>query len=209
LNLIFSGFYISQIIGLTFNMIYVVIPDVEIVKILHFLSVFFVAFSLIFLVVVNLIILESTIIYSVKRQNRYILLYGIILFFGLLILILIPLDLLSFDDTIPIVDRYPKWHPIFLTYYVSVYTCCAIIPIFYTSFKIYYSFETKELKRKWRYYLYGSLGLVIFNLYPISISNLLNWAGFEEHRSIVSILGITVVLWVSMMYYGIGSKLKK
>ncbi|MFX1375718.1 MAG: hypothetical protein ACFFA0_07895 [Promethearchaeota archaeon] len=216
LNLIFSGFYINQIIGFIFNMIYFGISDVKVVKILHFLSVFFVAFGLIFLLIVNMVILESTIIYSIKRQNRYILLYGIILFFGLLILILIPFEtfdptweMLSFDDSIPPVDRYPMWHPIFFLYQISVITCLAIIPIFYTSFKIYYSFETQELKRKWLYYLIGSLGLVIFNLYPISISNLLNYYQIEGHRSIVSILGITVVLWVSMMYYGIGLKLKK
>ncbi|MFX1324741.1 MAG: hypothetical protein ACFE8N_07285 [Promethearchaeota archaeon] len=197
-------------------MIYVVIPNVDVVKILHFLSVSFVAFGLIFLLIVNLIILESTIIYSVKRQNRFILYYGIILFAGLLILVLLPVNppLVFFDETLGW-DRYPEWHPFFFAYQVSVITCLGLIPLFYTSFKIYHRFETKELKRKWRYYLYGSLGLVIFNYYPISLSNLLNFV-LRDHpdfltisRSIVSILGITVILWVSLMYYGIGSKLKK
>ena len=92
LNLIFSGFFISTIIGLILNMIYagirVVTTEIDdIVVFLHFLSVFFVRFGLIFIVIVNMIILESSIIFSIKRQIRFIILYGILLFFGMLILI--------------------------------------------------------------------------------------------------------------------------
>ncbi len=205
LNLIFSGFFISQIIGFIFNMIYVVIPDVEVVKIFHFLANFFVYFALVFILIVNMIILESTIIYSVKRQNRYILLFGILLFVIQLILVLLPFDLVSFDDTLPIWERYPKWHPIFFGYMFSIITIFAILPIFSTSFKIYFRFETKELKKRWRFYLIGSLGLVIFNLYPIFLSNLLNFLLGEQNttfRLIISILGLSVIIWVTFMYYG-------
>jgi len=110
---------------------------------------------------------------------------------------------------------YLKWNPYFFIYLFSTVNCLAIIPIFYTSFKIYSKFETKELKRKWFYYLIGSLGLVIFNLYPVDILNLLTYIMEENQgfldilRSLISVLGISVILWVSLMYYGIGSKLKK
>ena len=191
-------------------MIYAIINTDYIVIILHFLSVFFVNFGLIFIVVVNMIILESTIVFSVKRQNRYILFYGIILFIGMLILIIYPFEGVTMHSS-----GYLKWNPYFFIYLFSIVNFLAIIPIFYTSFKIYSKFETKELKRKWFYYLIGSLGLVIFNLYPVDILNLLTYIMEENQgfldilRSLISILGITVILWVSLMYYGIGSKLKK
>jgi len=191
-------------------MIYAIINTDYIVIILHFLSVFFVNFGLIFIVVVNMIILESTIVFSVKRQNRYILFYGIILFIGMLILIIYPFEGVTMHSS-----GYLKWNPYFFIYLFSTVNCLAIIPIFYTSFKIYSKFETKELKRKWFYYLIGSLGLVIFNLYPVDILNLLTYIMEENQgfldilRSLISVLGISVILWVSLMYYGIGSKLKK
>ena len=215
LNLIFSGFFISQSIGFIFNMSYAVIsPDYEeVIIFLHFLSVFFVYFGLIFILIVNLIILESTIIFSIKRQNTYIFLYGILLFFGPLILVLLPdtLDILGVDIT---PAGRPGWKPIFFTYMTSIITGFAIIPIIITSFKIYFSFQTKELKRKWFYYLIGSLGLIIFNLYPVYILNLLthlipDYNFLALLRSILSILGISVIIWVSLMYYGIGFNLKK
>jgi len=192
-------------------MIYSVIPNVEIVKILHFLTNFFNFFALIFLLIVNMIILESTITFSVKRQNRYFLLYGILLFVVQLILVLLPFDLVSFDETLPLTERVPKWHPIFFGYMFFSITIFAIIPIFSTSFKIYLRFETKKLKKKWRYYLIGSLGLVIFILYPSFISNLLNWLpGWEDvaerFRFIISLIGLSVIIWVTFMYYGLQFK---
>ncbi len=196
-------------------MIYAVIsPEYkEIVIFLHFLSMFFVCFGLIFILIVNLIILESTVIFSVKRQNTYIFIYGIILFFGMLILIIVPdpLEIIGVELT---PTGRPGWKPIFFIYVISVITGFAIIPIVFTSFKIYYSFETKVLKKKWFYYLIGSLGLIVFVFYPVLILNLLTgiipyYIFLDIIRNTVSILGISVIIWVLMMYYGIGSKLKK
>ena len=154
-----------------------------------------------------MIILESTIIYSVKRQNRYILVFGIFLFVVQLILVLLPLpfEMIEFDKNLQIWERYPKWNPIFFVYRFSIITIFAILPICSTSFKIYFRFETKELKKRWRFYLIGSLGLVIFNLYPIFLSNLLNFILGEQNatfRLIISILGLSVIIWVTFMYYG-------
>ena len=211
LNLIFSGFFISIIIGNLLNMIYAPIPlrHETIIIILHFLTVFFLFFGIIFIIIVNMIILESTLVFSVKRQNMYILLYGCILFLGMLILALIgiifdehenPLYGVVIDD-----NRYPKWGPIFFVYVICITSGFAIIPIISTNWKIYHSFETKALKKKWLFYLIGSLG--IFSIgYTISIANLL---GDMLFRDIISIFVISIVIWGSLMYYGIGSKLKR
>ena len=91
LHLITSGFYISLSIGFVLNMVYAAINDVLAILILNFLTNFFIFFGVVFLFIVNMIILESTLIYSTKKQNRYIMLYGILLFVGMLILVLIGL----------------------------------------------------------------------------------------------------------------------
>lgn len=211
LNLIFSGFFINIIIGNLLNMIYAPIPlHLEtIIMILHFLTVFFIFFGIIFILIVNMVILESTLVFSVKRQNMYILLYGCILFLGMLILVIIGMIFDDYENPlfgVVIDDKgYPRWGPIFFVYVIFITSAFAIIPIISTNWKIYHSFETKALKKKWLFYLIGSLG--IFSIgYTISTSNLL---GDELFRLIVSIFGISIIIWGSLMYYGIGSKLKE
>ncbi len=213
INLIFCGFFISMIIGFIFNMSYAVIsPEYEeIIIFLHFLSWFFVYFGTVFILIVHMIILESTIIYSIKRQNKYILLYGLLLFIGMLIQILIPSPLIGIELTH---SGRPGWTLIFFIYVILITSGFSIIPIIITSFKIYHRFETDVLKKKWSYYLIGSLGLISFNLYPIQILNLLTGIVPENEvldiiRLIFVISGVSVIIWVSLMYYGIGSKLKE
>lgn len=214
LNLIFSGFFFCMIIGFSFNMSYATINHIyyaDLIKILHLLSWFFVFFGTVFILIVHMIILESTLIYSINRQNRYILLYGFLLLTGMLIQVLIGSPLVGINLT---GEGRPGWTLIFFIYVILITSGFSIIPIIITSFKIYHRFETKALKRKWFYYLIGSLGLIIFNLYPIQILNLLTgimpYAGFlETLRVVVAASGVSVVLWVSLMYYGIGYKLKE
>ncbi len=209
LNLVISGFYISLTIAFVFNMIYAPLQYELTIKILNFLTNYFIFFGAVFLLIANLIILESTLIYSVKRQNRYILFYGILLFAGMLILVLLGE---IFDiDTVPflgvqIIGRVPKWGPIFFTYIVSIMTIFTLIPINYTNFKIYSRFETKALKRKWFYHLVGFLGLTV-TFYLSCISNILD----PEHpfKLIITVLNISLIIWGYMMYYGIGVELKK
>ena len=213
LNLITSGFYISLSIGFFLNMIYAIIPNHTIVVIFHFLTVFFLFFSAVFLLIANMVILESSLIYSVKRQNRYILYYGIILFAGMLLLIILGSNL-DQEGTpfygvqlIPYNGVYiPQWGPIFFAYMVSVMSIFTLIPINYTNFKIYFRFETKALKRKWFFYLFGFLGLTAV-LYLSSIYNLLKPE--NPIRFIITLLLSSVIIWGYMMYYGIGIELKK
>lgn len=208
LNLIFSAFFTCVIIGNILNMIYAVLPLhlEELIEILHFLTLFFVFFAIIFIPIVNMIILESTLIYSVKRQNRHIMFYGLLLFFGMLILILLQ-DVFDWQVGLKIdPSGYPRWSLVFFLYVISITSSFAIIPIIYTNWRIYKSFQTKELKKKWLYYFIGSLG--VFSIaYSIMIANLLGNT-IPWFRLIISIFGISIIIWVHLMYYGIGSKLK-
>ncbi len=192
-------------------MVYAVISDRLAIVILNFLTNYFIFFGPIFLLIVNMIILESTLIYSVKRQNRYIILYGIVLFMGMLILVLLGE---MFDNSlepflgIQIINGTPKWGLIFFICVILIMSCFTIIPLIYTYFKIYFRFESKALKRKWLCYLVGFLGLT-YILYSMCIYNLLDPIEDANFRSIISIFSISVIIWGYLMYYGIGIKLKK
>lgn len=210
LNIITSGFFISLSIGFILNMVYWVMSDRLAILILNFLTNFFIFFGVVFLFIVNMIILESTLIYSVKRQFRFILLYGILLFMGMLILVVFGE---IYDNStepflgVQIINGAPKWGLIFFIYVVLIMSGFTIIPIIYTNFKIYFRFETKALKRKWFCHLVGFLGLsVIF--YLMSIYNLLDPIEDASFRSIISIFSISVIVWGYLMYIGIGTKLK-
>ena len=212
LNFILSGFFISISIGFIINMIYAAITDRFIILILNFLTNFFIFFAPVFLLIVNMIILESTLIYSVKRQNRYIFLYGILLFSGMLTLVLLGN---TFDTQEPFlgvkidpVNNTPQWGPIFFAYVASIMSIFTLIPINYTNVKIYRQFETKALKRKWFFYLFGFSGLTVV-LYLGIIFNLLNPSDYREIRMIITLLISSVIIWGYMMYYGVGIELKK
>jgi hypothetical protein len=211
LNRIFSGFFITLSIGLLLNMVYAAMTDRITILILNFLTNFFLFFGPVFLLIVNMLILESPLIYSVKRQNRYIIYYGILLFAGMLILVLLGE---VFDTSnvpflgVQIINNAPKWGPIFFAYVVSIMTIFTLIPINYTNFKIYSRFETEALKRKWFFYLFGFLGLTVI-LYLGSIFNLLDANIYADVRLIISVSLVSLIIWGYMMYYGIGIELKK
>ncbi|MFX1502037.1 MAG: hypothetical protein ACFFDH_13825 [Promethearchaeota archaeon] len=221
LNLLFGFFFISLIIAFILNMIYAPIPPGSVITdtiilILYFLTYFFLCFGIVFILIVHMIIVESTVIYSIKRQNRYILFYGLILFIGMLILVIIGLVLrepgsdrpLYGVDPDPLQGYVPQWGPVFLAYVLSIVSIFTIIPIIRTSLKIYSSIKTKALKRKWLYYFIGSLGL-IFVYYIMMIDNLGPELLGDNFRLITSVLGVTVIIWGYLMYYGIGFKLKQ
>lgn len=211
LNFVISGFFVSISIGFILNMAYAAMTDRITILILNFLTNYFIFFGPVFLLIVNMIILESTLIYSVKRQNRYILFYGILLFAGMLILVLLG----EIFDTpnvpflgVQIINNAPKWGPLFFAYVVSIMSIFTLIPINYTNFKIYFQFETKALKRKWFFYLFGFLGLTVI-LYFSIIFNLLDAIIYADVRLIITLSISSVIIWGYMMYYGIGIELKK
>ncbi|MHA1986598.1 MAG: hypothetical protein ACW98D_08170 [Promethearchaeota archaeon] len=198
LSIILSSFFVCIIIAGILNIIYVGIGDVIIVLSLYFLTIFLLCFGPIFLFIVNMIILESTIIFPQKKQNRYILLYGIVAFLGMLLILI-------FFQSVSFHKGYPTWNLIFFIYVVSISAIFAVIPFIRTSFKIYFNFETKALKKKWLYYVIGSIGAISIG-YVLFINNLLDDPNF---RLFATIYGPSDIFWGYLIYYGIGIKLKK
>ena len=109
---------------------------------------------------------------------------------------------------VQIINNAPKWGPLFFAYVVSIMSIFTLIPINYTNFKIYFQFETKALKRKWFFYLFGFLGLTVI-LYFSIIFNLLDAIIYADVRLIITLSISSVIIWGYMMYYGIGIELKK
>jgi len=202
LNLIFSGFFLSAVIGNLINFIYAPIDNPEIVLILNFLTNFGIFYAPIFLVVFDLILLKSEKIITTAKQLLVLIIFGIAMF-GMFFLLFIP----GYGVEINALTNWsPVWSPYFFLYVILVETIGAVIPIFYLSIKVYNKFEDDVLQKKWKYFIYGFSALAVF-MYGIFVSNTLNNATF---RIIMGFIGLILALVGGyLMYYGVGRSLSK
>jgi hypothetical protein len=210
LNIIFSGFYLSAAIGLIFNFIYGPIAYEPAVLLLNYLTNFGSFYAPIFFVVFNLILLKSEKIVTPMKQLLIFIGYGIYMFCMIFFVLAGP----EWGVQLNVGTSWtPVWAlPFFLYLFLGV-TVIAIIPLLFLSFQIYKKFEDEQLKKKWRFVIYGSIGLIGY-MYAIFFSNwlasILNPADSQLVRNIVLPIGI-VLAAVSgyMMYSGVGRQLEK
>ncbi len=202
LNVIFAGLYISPVIGLLINFIYAPLTDVNIVLILNFFTNFGIFYAPIFIVVFDLILLKSEKIISTGKQLVILIVYGIAMF-GMFIFIFIP----GFGVTINSGTNWsPVWSLPFFLYVVLVETIGALIPSLYLSFQIYKKFEDEQLKRKWRFFIFGFIALMTF-MYAIFISN---YIGDPIVRLLIGVVGLMLaILGGFLMYFGVGKQIEK
>ena len=202
LNVIFAGLYISPAIGLLINFIYAPMTDEFMVLILNFFTNFGLFYAPIFIVVFDLILLKSEKVISTSKQLIILFIYGIAMF-SMVFLLFIP----GFGVTINSGTNWsPVWSLPFFLYVVFVETIGALIPSLYFSFQIYKKFEDEVLKRKWRFFIFGFIALMIF-MYAIFISNFL---GDPTIRLIIGVMGlILAILGGFLMYFGVGKQIEK
>ncbi|MHA1507643.1 MAG: hypothetical protein ACTSO6_02945 [Promethearchaeota archaeon] len=202
LNVIFAGLYISPVIGFLINFLYAPMTDEFIVLILNLFTNFGIFYAPIFIVVFDLILLKSEKIISTSKQLIILLIYGIAMF-GMIFFIFIP----DFGVTINQGTGWsPEWSLPFFLYVISVETIGALIPSLYFSFQIYKKFEDEVLKRKWRFFIYGFIALMIF-MYAIFVSNYLANATI---RLLIGAIGIILALLGGfLMYFGVGKQIEK
>jgi hypothetical protein len=203
LNIIFSGFYLSAAIGLIFNFIYGPIAEGTVVLVLNFLTNFGSFYAPIFLVVFNLILLKSEKIITPTKQLMIFIGYGIYMFCMIFFVLAGPGWGVELNAT---TNWAPVWYlPFFLYVFLGV-TVFTIIPDLYLSFQIYKKFEDEQLKKKWKFVIYGVLGLIGF-MYAIFFSN---WINNDIVRMTVLPIGIVLAAisgyW---MYSGVGRQLEK
>jgi len=202
LNAIFAGLYISPAIGVFVNFIYAPLTDETIVLFLNFISNATAIYAPIFIVVFDLILLKSEKIISTIKQIAILIAYGLaVLCMG--IFLLIP----GYGVTINASTNWsPVWSILIFIYVILILTCGATIPAFYFSIKIYQKFEDKQLKKKWKFFIFGFIALMTF-MYLIFISNTLDNPTF---RLILAGTGlILAVLGGLLMYYGVGRQIEK
>ena len=81
---------------------------------------------------------------------------------------------------------------LFFLYATILLVCFAIIPTIYISIRIYYKFEAEQLKKKWIFYLIGTI-IVYIELLGVGVMILIN---DPELRAIWNIVDLAVVVAV-------------
>ena len=193
-----SCFFIFIFLGGLFNAIYVLLTtqvNEPTVCFLHFVTYFFFCFAQIFLLIFNLILLRSDRIISKKKQFYILGIYAILLW-GLL---LIPEGIHINKSTY----YRPQWNLAFFIYANLVWIGCAMIPTLYTSLKIYKSIDDSDLKKKWIYYLIGTI-MVYIELFGVGV---LIYINDPTLRLIWNIYDLTVILGAILIFYGVGRQL--
>ena len=199
LNIIFSLFYLSVVIGLLVNFVYAPIEDVPIVLVLNFFTNFFIYFAVVFLVVFELILLKSEKVITFPKQLLIILAYGIALF---CMIFLVFVD----DWGVTLSPTWaPIWSPPFFIYVGLVVTLGGIIPTLYFALQISKKFEDEMLRKRWKFFIIGVCALFIF-MYGIFISNALDIAIL---RTAMGALGlILAIIGGYLIYYGVGKSIE-
>ena len=197
LNLTFSGFYFTVALGVAFNLTYALLRNELIVLTLHYFATFFVGFSLIFLLITNRLLLQSGTVYSLRQQFNQTIIYAIFLA-GLFVFL--PFRGVIINSS---TEWRPEWNLFFYLYVTAIQTGFTVIPIIFTSFKIFFKMEQKQIRRRWMYFILGIFGLLL-SMYLTFLSNFLN---NDLFRLISTLYAITIVLWAFLIYIGIGKQL--
>jgi hypothetical protein len=199
LNIIFALFYLSVVVGLFINFIYAPLIDDTIVRVLNFLTNFFIYFAVVFLVVFELILLKSEKVITFPKQLLIILAYGIALFCMIFFVFVEGMGVTLSATLAPI------WSVTFFIYVMLVVTIGGIVPTLYFAMQISKKFEDDTLKKRWKFFIIGVCGLFIF-MYGIFISNTLNNSTF---RLIMGALGlILAIIGGYLIYYGVGKSIE-
>ncbi len=202
LNLIFAGFYLSVIVGTIFNFIYGPIANEQVVVFLNYLTNFGAFYSPIFFIVFNLILLKSEKVITPTKQYIIFIGYGIYMF-CMIFFVITPGWGVELNAT---TNWSPVWHlPFFLYVFLGV-TIFTILPLLYLSFQVYKKFEDEQLKKKWKFFIFGVIAVMIF-MYTIFFSNFLN---NPTVRLLIGPIGVILALIGGyLMYIGVGRQLEK
>jgi len=195
INIILSNFYLLTGVGVIINIIYVNIFIESVVLILHFLTYFLLCTSLIFLLLFILILYKSENVINIKIQLLLITIFSILV----LILWFIPGGITINETT----NWKPDWSISFLVYSYIVCTIVVISPSIFYALKMYQRIEDNELKKKWKYFIFG-ISAYFFLYYGTTLSNTLADPNF---RFIWSILSLPTLVALYFIYYGVAKQL--
>ncbi|HEY0087767.1 MAG TPA: hypothetical protein VGB37_02925 [Candidatus Lokiarchaeia archaeon] len=190
LNATLSAFYLSVALAMALNMIYASLQIEFIVKTLNLTTNYCLCIASVFLMMFNLIMYKSQKVITQKIEIAIILIFGCLL----LLKFLIPNNITINETT----NWIPVWNLTYYIYVIIILTAANIITT-YLAFKIYYDIEDKQLKKKWLLFMIGIFGLYIV-LYGAFTANILDILIF---RTIWNYYSLTIVLWASLIYFGV------
>ena len=204
LNIIFSGFFLSVVLGMIVNFIYGPIANEDIVLVLNYITNFGIFYAPIFLVVFDLILLKSEKIITTVKQLLILIGFGVFMFCMIFFVLTPDWGVTLNEDT----NWSPEWSLPFFLYLIIGESLFAIGPVLYLSFKVYNKFEDEQLKKKWKYFIFGYSALIIF-MYGIFLSNFL--ASYDINiRTIMGAIGIILAIAGGyLMFSGVGRQLEK
>jgi len=200
LNIILSLFYLFVVIGVLINFVYAPIEDDTIVRILNFVTNFFIFGASIFLVVFELILLKSEKFITLPKQLLIILIYGVAMF-CMILFVFVDGWGVSLNAT-----WGPVWSIPFFIYVVLVVTLGSVIPTLYFALQISKKFEDEILRKRWKFFIIGVCALFAF-MYGIFISNMLD---ISIVRTAMGALGLILAITGGyLIYYGVGKSIEK
>jgi hypothetical protein len=210
LNLTFASFYLISALGILMNFIYVPLSVREgyekTVSILNYLTIIFIAYSLAFLVLSQIIILKSTKVFNNTKQAIFLLCYAIVDFS--LLLFYLNEGVVFSEET----NWIATFSIEFYLYLLCLLTFTGLIPSLILSIKIGRTFENPDLKKRWSYFTYGLLSIFAFMFMTYSL-NYLNGTELRDFWfKYPAAVGIPPLLLVAagafLIYYAMGVKNK-
>ena len=194
LNFSICGFFIFIFLGGLFNVIYTLLTthvDENVVVGLHILTYIFFCLAQMFLLLFNLILWKSENIFTLKKQLLVVGSYSGLL----LVLFFIPGGVMINENT----NYRPQWSLPFFIYANIIWIGCAMIPALYTSLKILRIFEDREIKKRWKIYMIGTV-MIYIELFGVGVMILINDPFL---RQIWNIYDVSVLIGAFFIYYGV------
>ena len=192
-SLILSAYYIFPGLSFLLNLIYLPLSTTIAGYMIYFILAFLMLFGQIFIVIFIINLLYIDINFWLKRQNLIISAYAII---NLLVLII--------PGSITFNEGVPAYSWVFLTFIYIIFTLGTVIPTITFSIKLFNTFEDKTLKRKFKFFIIGVIGMC-FAFYGLMLYN--TWSD-SIFRTIWSFLVFFIVIpSILLIYYGIGQNL--
>jgi len=190
-NFMIGSFFLFLTAGFSVNMIYANIFQEEIVKTLHFLTIFLTCFAEIFILIFILLLLKTHSFFKNSQQIAIVGIFGLLLFASWFI----PEGVTINETT----DWKPVWSWPFLIYSYVICFSFAIIPALYGAVLVYKRLSDPLLRKKWRYFIVG----IISNYYIYSGTALSNAINIPEFRLIWAMLSLPALFTGTLVYHGI------
>jgi len=194
LTITLSCFYLSEGFGFILGAVYLSFKVNPLVFILYFSAIYLILFGQIFLVIFILNLLKVD--FKIKNQYVIIFLYAIVAF----IILNIPGAISINEET----NWTPiwSWSLLIILYIFSI--CVVVLPFMYFYWKLYRSFEDKDLKKKLKYFITGFFGIAITWFGGILYNT---WANLYFNSIWNFVLPFVLIPSALIIYYAWGYKI--